>query len=104
MKEEGLLVGVLDMFTWKPLDKEAVLHAAVESGAIVSAENHNVVNGLGAAVAETLCKNIPVPMEMVGVQDEFGEVGKLDYLAERFGLKSGNIADAVRKAVARKRG
>ena len=102
LAQEGVSVRILDMFTWKPLDREAILSAAAETGAIVTAENHNVINGLGAAVAEVLVRERPVPVEMVGVQDEFGEVGKLAYLAERFGLKAENIADAVRRVLKRK--
>ena len=102
LAQEGVSVRILDMFTWKPLDREAILSAAAETGAIVTAENHNVINGLGAAVAEVLVRERPVPVEMVGVQDEFGEVGKLAYLAERFGLKAESIADAVRRVLKRK--
>lgn len=102
LAQEGVSVRIVDMFTWKPLDREAILSAAAETGAIVTAENHNVINGLGAAVAEVLVRERPVPVEMVGVQDEFGEVGKLAYLAERFGLKAENIADAVRRVLKRK--
>ncbi len=102
LAQERIGVRILDMFTWKPLDREAILSAAAETGAIVTAENHNVINGLGAAVAEVLVRERPVPVEMVGVQDEFGEVGKLPYLAERFGLKAENIADAVRCVLKRK--
>ena len=102
LAQEGVSVRILDMFTWKPLDREEILSAAAETGAIVTAENHNVINGLGAAVAEVLVREHPVPVEMVGVQDEFGEVGKLAYLAERFGLKAENIADAVRRVLKRK--
>mgnify|MGYP001038788111 FL=1 len=90
------------MFTWKPLDAEAVVRAAKETGAIVTAENHNVINGLGSAVAEALVKNSPVPVEMVGVQDQFGEVGPVDYLAERFELKAENIVAAAEKVRMRK--
>lgn len=104
LETEGIKVRVIDMFTWKPVDKEAVVKAAKETGAIVTAENHNVLNGLGSAVAEVLAKHSPAPMEMIGIQDEFGEVGNLDYLAERFGLKAENIAAAVRKAIERKQG
>lgn len=102
LEKEGIQVRVIDMFTWKPLDKEAVIRAAEETGAIVTAENHNVINGLGSAVAEVLVKNNPAPMEMIGVQDQFGEVGNLDYLSERFGLKAENIADAVKRVLQRK--
>ncbi|MDO4544976.1 MAG: transketolase C-terminal domain-containing protein [Bacillota bacterium] len=102
LKEEGISVRLLNMFTWKPLDKEAVLAAAEETGAIVTAENHNVVNGLGSAVSELLAKENPTIVEMVGVQDEFGEVGPVDYLRERFGLTKDNIVEAVHKALERK--
>ena len=86
LEEAGISARVLDMFCWKPIDAEAICKAAGETGAIVTAENHSVINGLGSAVAEVLVKNTPVPMEMIGVQDEFGEVGPLNYLAERFQL------------------
>lgn len=101
LSENGIDAGVIDMFTWKPIDVEAILRAA-KTGAIVTAENHNIINGLGSAVAEVLVKNQPVPMEMVGVQDEFGEVGPVDYLRERFGLTAENIVEAVNRVLARK--
>ena len=84
------------------LDEEAVLYA-VETGAVVTAENHNVVNGLGSAVSCLLAKKKPTILEMVGIQDEFGEVGPVSYLRERFGLTAENIAKAVHQAIARKR-
>ncbi len=62
---EGISAGVINMFTWKPIDEEAVLKAAGRTGAIVTCENHNIINGLGSAVAEVLVKNQPVPVEMV---------------------------------------
>lgn len=102
LKESGISARVLDMFCWKPVDQKAILKAAQETGAIVTAENHNVLNGLGAAVAEVLVRNLPVPVEMIGVQDEFGEVGPLDYLSERFKLNASYIAEAAKKAIARK--
>ena len=102
LKAEGINARVLNMFTWKPLDEEAVLAAAKETGAIVTAENHNVVNGLGSAISDLVVKNTPVPMEMVGVQDEFGEVGPVNYLRERFGLTDENIIDAVHRVLKRK--
>ncbi|MGI6181071.1 MAG: transketolase family protein [Agathobaculum sp.] len=102
LETQGISARVLNIFTWKPIDTEAITRAAAETGAIVTAENHNVINGLGSAVAETLCKGRPVPMEMVGVQDEFGEVGQVDYLADRFGLTEKYITAAVQKVLARK--
>ena len=102
LQTQGVNARVLNMFTWKPLDEDAVLRAACETGAIVTAENHNVINGLGSAVSELLAKRHPAPVEMVGVQDEFGEVGPVSYLRERFGLTGADIAAAVRRALARK--
>ena len=98
---EGIKAGVTDMFTWKPLDQEAC-RAAAQTGLVVTAENHNVIGGLGSAVAACLAGADPVPVEMVGVQDEFGEVGPLDYLARRFRLTADDIAAAVRRGLGRK--
>lgn len=99
---EGISARVLDMWCLKPLDKEAVLKAAKETGAIVTAENHNVINGLGSAVASVLALELPTPLEMVGVQDEFGEVGQPPYLAERFKLTADEIVNKVKKVIGRK--
>lgn len=99
---EGISVRVLDMFTIKPIDREAVLHAAAETGAIVTAENHHVMGGLNAAVAEVLVSAYPVPVESVGIGDEFGEVGDMDYLRERFALTAPDISAAVRRVMRRK--
>lgn len=102
LEAEGISVRLLDMFTWKPIDEEAILKAAKETGVIVTAENHNVINGLGCAVCKVLGENNPIPVEMVGVKDEFGEVGSVEYLAERFGLTDKDIVKAVKKALERK--
>lgn len=99
---EGISAKVLDMWCLKPLDVDAVIRAAKETGAIVTAENHNVKNGLGSAVASTLVQHMPVPMEMVGVQDEFGEVGPVSYLAERFKLTADEIVMKVKKVLDRR--
>ncbi len=90
------------MFTWKPIDEAALIAAATETGAIVTAENHNVYDGLFSAVSEVVVRNRPVPMECVGVQDCFGEVGKMPYLSERFGLRTEDIVAAAQRAVSRK--
>ena len=99
---EGISVRVIDMFTWKPLDEELVIKAAKETGAIVTAENHNVTCGLGSVVANCLAKNLPTIQEFVGVQDQFGQVGPQDFLMDEYGLRAANIVSAVKKAVARK--
>ncbi len=102
LKAEGISVRVIDMFTWKPLDEELVIKAARETGAIVTAENHNVTCGLGSVVANCLSKNCPTVQEFVGVQDQFGQVGPQDYLMDVYGLRGANIVAAVKKAIARK--
>ena len=102
LQAEGISVRVIDMFTWKPLDEELVIKAAKETGAIVTAENHNVTCGLGSVVANCLAKNCPTIQEFVGVQDLFGQVGPQDYLMDTYGLRAANIVEAVKKAVSRK--
>lgn len=102
LEGEGISAQVLDMFTIKPLDAGAVVAAAKKTGCVVTAENHNIVGGLGGAVSETLSARCPVPVELVGVKDVFGEVGFTDELKIRFGLTAGDIAEAARRAVARK--
>lgn len=102
LEKEDVHARVLDMFTIKPLDREAVLAAARETGAIVTAENHNVIGGLGAAVAEVICEECPVPMGRVGIQDIFGEVGFTPLLMERFGLTAESIAQKVKQTIAKK--
>ena len=102
LQAEGISVRVIDMFTWKPLDEELVIKAAKETGAIVTAENHNVTCGLGSVVANCLAKNCPTVQEFVGVQDVFGQVGPQDFLMDEYGLRAANIVEAVKKAVSRK--
>ncbi|MDR2357477.1 MAG: transketolase family protein [Oscillospiraceae bacterium] len=99
---EGVGVSVVDMFTWKPIDDDLIAGCAAATGAIVTAENHNICGGLGAAVAESVVKSRPVPIEMVGVRDRFGQVGTEDYLRKEYGLTARDIVGAVRRAVARK--
>ncbi|MEG2175935.1 MAG: transketolase C-terminal domain-containing protein [Oscillibacter sp.] len=99
---EGISVRVIDMFTWKPLDEALVLKAAGETGAIVTAENHNTTCGLGSVVANCLAKNCPTIQEFVGVQDLFGQVGPQDFLMDEYGLRAANIVAAVKKAISRK--
>ena len=102
LEVDGISARVLNMFTLKPIDKEAIIKSAEETGAIVTAENHNVINGLGSAVAEVLVENRPVPMERVGVFDRFGEVGPESYLRERFNLTASDIMEKIKKVIARK--
>lgn len=103
LKQEGIDARVVNIHTWKPIDKDEIIKCAKETGAIVTCENHNVCNGLGSAVAEVVCQNAPVPMKLVGVQDEFGQVGKNAYLSEQYHLTAKDIADAARELVKNKR-
>ena len=100
---EGIDARVVNIHTWKPLDKDEIIACAKETGAIVTCENHNVINGLGSAVAEVVVRNCPVPMRMVGVNDEFGQVGKNAYLSEVYRLTAQDIANSARELVSLKR-
>jgi len=102
LAREGISARVVDMFTWKPIDVELIEACAKATGAIVTAENHNIVGGLGAAVCEAVCKTHPVPVEMVGVRDRFGQVGTESFLREEYGLTANEIIDAVKRGIARK--
>jgi transketolase len=102
LKDKGISIRVLNMFTIKPIDKEAIIKSARETGAIVTAENHNILNGLGSAVAEVLGENAPVPMERIGMRDCYGEVGSIDYLKDKYGLNFSNIVEQVEKVIKRK--
>lgn len=93
---EGIDIRVIDIHTIKPIDEEAVIRAAEETGAIVTAEEHSVIGGLGSAVAEVIVKNTPVKMAMVGQQDTFGESGKPDELRKKYGMTADDITAAVR--------
>ena len=99
---EGLEVQVINMHTIKPIDRDAIIQAAGQTGAIVTAEDHQVNGGLGSAVAEVLSTNLPVPLEMVAVMDTFGESGTPQQLQEKYNLTDKSIAEAVRKVIKRK--
>ena len=100
---QGISARVVDVFTLKPLDREEIVRSAALTGAVVTAENHYINNGLGSAVAEVLSEECPTPLVRIGIQDVFGEVGKRDWLASRFGINAPAIADDVKKAIAKKR-
>ena len=103
LQAEGVHARVIDMFTIKPIDVDLVVESAEKTGALVTVENHSVINGLGSAVSEVLTARCPVPLERIGVQDEFGEVGTIDSLMKRFGMTAMDIAAAARKAMARRK-
>ena len=100
---EGISVRVVNIHTIKPIDREIIAKAAKETGAIVTAEEHNIIGGLGSAVAEVVGEECPVPVVRVGVKDEFGHSGKVPPLLEMYGLTPAKIAEAVKKAVTLKK-
>ena len=93
---EGIDARVIDRQTIKPLDEDIIVKAASETGAIVTAEEHSVIGGLGSAVAEVVVKKCPVKMAMVGQQDTFGESGKPDELKKKYGMTADDIVKAVK--------
>ena len=104
LREQGINVRVLDMATIKPLDNAAVLRAAAETGAIMTIEDHTVFGGLGSAVSEVVVQNAPVPMELVGIQDRFGESGDPELIYKDHGMDVESIVNKAKALVARKRG
>ena len=103
LKGEGISARVLNMATVKPLDTEAVLAAARDTGAIVTAEEHSVVGGLGSAVSETVCEKAPVPVLKLGVYDRFGFSGPAGKLLDTFKLRAPDIAEKAKAAIALKK-
>jgi transketolase len=101
--KQGIDAEIINLHTIKPIDTHAIVQSVQKTKAAVTAENHNVIGGLGSAVCEVLGKCYAVPVEMVGIQDTFGEVGMMDYLSKRFGLKSHNIIEAVQEVMKRKK-
>lgn len=99
LSKDGISCRVIDMFTIKPLDESAIIKAARDTGAIVTAEEHNIYAGLGSAVAEVLVENKPIPMKRVGVKDTFGESGEHTELLIKYGLTANDIARSVQELV-----
>lgn len=100
--KSGIEVIVVNMATIKPIDEEIVIKYAKLTNAVVTVEEHQVYGGLGSAIAEVLAKNIPTPMEILGVQDKFGQSGKTKELFDEYGLTKENIIKAVKKVITRK--
>ncbi len=99
---EGISVRVVNMHTIKPIDRECIVRAAKETGAIVTAEDHQIQGGLGGAVSEVLVQTEPVPQEFVAVKDTFGESGKGDELMKKYGIVKEDIVKAVKRVLQRK--
>jgi transketolase len=102
LKSDGIEAKVINMHTIKPIDQQCIIDAAQQAGAIVTAEEHQINGGLGSAVAEVTAQHAPVPMEMVAIQDTFGESGSPQELIEAYRLRDIDVVDAVKKVVARK--
>jgi len=103
LAEEGISARVTNVHTIKPIDKEDIIEAAKTTGCIVTAEEHNILGGLGSAVAEVVCENCPVPVLRVGVEDKFGKSGKVPALLEAYGLTTENIVAKAKAAIAAKK-
>jgi transketolase len=103
LKEKGIHADVINIHTIKPLDQEAVIKSIQKTGCAVTAEEHNVIGGLGDSIAQVATKHFPIPIEMIGTQDTFGESGKPTELLKKYGLESENIVAAVEKVISRKR-
>ena len=99
----GISIKVLNVHTIKPLDIEAIVKLAKEAGAIVTVEEHQIIGGLGSAVAEALTQNYPVPQEFIGIHDQFGQSGTQDELLEHYGMGLSHIESAVEKVLKRKK-
>ena len=100
--ESNVSARVINMASIKPIDADAIIKAAAETGAIVTAEEHNIIGGLGSAVSEVVVAHKPVPMEFVGVQDTFGESGTPKELMAKYGLTAKDIVEAVKRVITRK--
>ena len=99
LAKDGIKAKLINVHTPKPLDRNAVIAAAKETGAAVTAEEHTILGGLGGAIAEILAQESPVPIRMVGVKDRFGVSGESDELFEHFGLNAKHIVKAAREAI-----
>lgn len=103
LKSEGISAEIINIHTIKPIDREAVVASAKKTGAVVTAENHNVIGGLKSAVCEVLMEECPTPLRAVGVQDQFGQVGKMDYLKEFYHMRAQDIVSAVKEVLTLKK-
>lgn len=102
LEADGISARVVDMFTIKPIDREIIIDSALKTGAILTVENHNVNGGLGSAVSEVLSENFPTLLKRMGVNEEFGEVGTQDYLADRYKLTAKYIYEESKNLLKKK--
>ena len=102
LAEEGIGTIVLNLHTIKPLDRGAIIAAAKKTGAVITIEEHQIASGMGGAVAEVLAEEYPIPIEFIGVRDQFGQSGSPSELLEHYGMDVSHIKSAVKKVIARK--
>jgi transketolase len=102
LEKEGIHAELINMHTVKPIDDETLITSVRKTGAVVTAENHNIIGGLASAVSEVLVRRYPAPLRSVGIQDRFGEVGKLPGLLEAFHMSSNDIAREAKKLIKEK--
>lgn len=103
LSKEGINAKIINIHTIKPIDCELLVKAAKETGAIVTAEEHSIVGGLGSAVSEVVTEEFPVPVVKVGIKDTFGESGKPDQLLEKYGLTVESIVNSAKRAISLKK-
>ena len=103
LADKGICARVINIHTIKPIDRDIILKAAAETGAIVTAEEHNIIGGLGSAVAEVVCEGNPVPVVRVGINDQYGHSGKVPPLLQMYGLTPENIAEKAELALSMKK-
>ncbi len=103
LSKEGIEITVVDLFTIKPIDEDCIVKYAKETGAVVTAENHNKIGGLFSAVSEVLARKLPTPVEYVAVEDTYGQVGPQDYLQQAYDLTKENVIRKVKAVLARKK-
>src|SRR5579862_2655624 len=103
LQEKGISAEIINLHTVKPIDEEAIIRSVTKTGCVVTAEEHNIIGGLGDAVAHVVAKNFPVPIEYVGTKDTFGESGTPDELLKKYGLDSPDIVAAAEKVMKRKK-
>jgi transketolase len=102
LRTEGIQASLIDMHTVKPADETAILEVAKNTGGLVTVEDHNILGGLGGAITEIVCKHDPVPVEMIGIHDRFGESGDLNELMELHKLTAPHIVAAAKRSIQRK--
>lgn len=102
LAEQGISVELINIHTIKPLDEEAILDSVQKTRCVVTAEEHQISGGMGESIAQVLARRLPVPMEFVGVNDQFGQSGKPEELLDKYGMSAAHVADAVHRVLRRK--